>query len=323
VNNPNQPSQNGIRKLDPYRDLLQVADLIERCFYNTMDYDGQDYLRVIRRAGEDLRFVQYLNGANERVSYPLSGYVYVENERIVGNLTLIPFYKNKKWIYLIANVAVDPDYRRRGIARLLTLTALTHVRARPVSSVWLQVRDDNSAAYQLYQSVGFISRCIRTNWQLPPTSIEIPTLPKNVTIRRPGKNDWPQQSAWLHQTYPPEVSWNLPIHINAMEPDFWHTIAAWFNDHPVNQWAAQRDHELLGVLSMETGYHTHDNLWLAVTPQNEDLALTALLGYTKKAISHRRSQIVNYPAERGKTAFLQCGFNPINTLIWMEINLNS
>ena len=63
--------------------------------------------------------------------------------RIVGNLSLIPFVRRGHVVYLIANVAVHPDYRRRGIARQLTQTALDYLRQRGVSSAWLQVRDDN------------------------------------------------------------------------------------------------------------------------------------------------------------------------------------
>ncbi len=147
-----------IRKVNVRQDLLAVADLIEVCFSSTLDEDGRDYLRHLRWAARDFNYLSWLQGAAERIAAPLYGFVWEENGRIVGNLSLIPFVRRGHFVYLIANVAVHPDYRRNGIAHQLTQTALDYVRRRGVSSVWLQVRDDNPVAYHLYLSLGFIER---------------------------------------------------------------------------------------------------------------------------------------------------------------------
>ena len=51
----------------------------------------------------------------------------------------------------ILNVAVDPDERRRGVARTLLEAEL----ARGKNQWFLEVRESNSCAIKLYQSVGF------------------------------------------------------------------------------------------------------------------------------------------------------------------------
>jgi len=52
----------------------------------------------------------------------------------------------------IENVAVDPDYRRRGVARAL----LSHIFAEtPCGSYILEVADSNAKAIALYESFGF------------------------------------------------------------------------------------------------------------------------------------------------------------------------
>src|SRR5664280_1959211 len=104
-----------IRLLDIQRDLPAVADLIEVCFSNTLDPDGRDYIRFIRQAAKDAFLRRSISGCNERLSSPLAGYVWEENGVVAGNLTLIPFYYLGEWQYLIANVAVLPQYRGRGI----------------------------------------------------------------------------------------------------------------------------------------------------------------------------------------------------------------
>jgi [ribosomal protein S18]-alanine N-acetyltransferase len=57
----------------------------------------------------------------------------------------------------IADLAVAPLARRRGIARLLLDRTVADLGARGVQSVFLEVRESNSAARSLYQSQGFVT----------------------------------------------------------------------------------------------------------------------------------------------------------------------
>jgi [ribosomal protein S18]-alanine N-acetyltransferase len=50
----------------------------------------------------------------------------------------------------ILNLAVDPDYRRRGLARKLLAAAFRQPR-----TFFLEVRQSNTAAQSLYRSLGF------------------------------------------------------------------------------------------------------------------------------------------------------------------------
>jgi ribosomal-protein-alanine N-acetyltransferase len=56
----------------------------------------------------------------------------------------------------ILNVAVRPDFRGRGIGRLLVETALDDFRTRGAAFVALEVRPTNRPALSLYASVGFV-----------------------------------------------------------------------------------------------------------------------------------------------------------------------
>jgi len=55
----------------------------------------------------------------------------------------------------ITNLAVHPEWRRRGIARGLLETALAEGRARGVILAFLEVRPGNVEALGLYESLGF------------------------------------------------------------------------------------------------------------------------------------------------------------------------
>ena len=68
----------------------------------------------------------------------------------------------------IANVAVVPTARRRGIARALLEAILVEARASQVARVFLEVRESNSAARGLYGSMGFMPIARRPRYYRKP-----------------------------------------------------------------------------------------------------------------------------------------------------------
>ena len=55
----------------------------------------------------------------------------------------------------ITNLAVHPDWRRRGLARSLIHSVLEDGRGRGVTLAFLEVRPTNTEALGLYESLGF------------------------------------------------------------------------------------------------------------------------------------------------------------------------
>jgi ribosomal-protein-alanine N-acetyltransferase len=55
----------------------------------------------------------------------------------------------------VLNLAVSPDFRRRGVARALLRAGLAALRNRRVEEVYLEVRESNHSAQSLYLSSGF------------------------------------------------------------------------------------------------------------------------------------------------------------------------
>lgn len=55
----------------------------------------------------------------------------------------------------ISNLTVDPDYRKRGVARAMLGAGIKRLREQGATSITLGVDTDDPAPYRLYQSVGF------------------------------------------------------------------------------------------------------------------------------------------------------------------------
>lgn len=312
------PTQSGLRKLDMHQDLPAVADLIDMCFSEQMDEDGREYVRQIRRLARDIRLLGWNGNLPDLNAYPFNGFVWWEDGRIVGNLTLIPYRKEGKPVYLIANVAVNPAYRRRGIGRELTRRGLAAAEERHALAAWLQVREDNPAAAHLYRSLGFLERSRRSTWSAMGGAAPDPYSPAGLTITGRRGEDWPVQHAWLYQNYPPDVAWNMPFRTERLRPGFWRGLLHYLNSEEQRHWAARRKADLLGVLSWEPTRLSSDLLWLAAGMETEDLAAAVLLPQARRALNPRRALMLNYPAGRAVEAIRSAGFSLVNTLVWME-----
>ena len=55
----------------------------------------------------------------------------------------------------IESLAVDPEYRRQGVATILLVKLLGAVRKRGATFIILEVRPSNKAAIALYKDFGF------------------------------------------------------------------------------------------------------------------------------------------------------------------------
>jgi len=306
-----------IRPLNVLRDLPIVADLIELCFSPTMDNDGQRYLADMRRAGRDDGFLRWANHMAETTSLPLTGFVWEQDGRIVGNASLIPFRDNGKRIYLIANIAVHPDHRRRGIARLLTERAMAHARVKKANALWLHVRDDNPGAIQLYADLGFQEIARRTTWTAKPDSqLSKPHTDIQILPRPPIF--WSQQEDWLRRVYPEALGWYRSFNLNSLKPGLMNWLYLLFVDINVKQWAAVRNDKLLAALAWVPQGGRSDDLYAAAGTGSEPEAMMQLLIHARRVLSNQTSLTLEYPSGELTEAFTAAGFRERRTLLWMR-----
>ncbi|MFM8369386.1 MAG: GNAT family N-acetyltransferase [Chloroflexota bacterium] len=306
-----------LRPLSILRDLPAVADLIEQCFSSTMDSDGRRYVQDMRRAGKDNSFLKWANRVAESTSLPLTGYIWEEGHHIVGNVSLVPFRQNKHRLYLIANVATHPDYRRRGIARALTVRAMQHARERKVDDIWLHVRADNPEAIHLYETLGFVERARRTAWQAY-TDSNAQKIETDIAITGRHPRFWTTQLKWLARLYPNEMSWHANWNFSTLKPGLLNWLYLMFVDINVRQWAASRKDNLLATLSwIPTG--RGESLFAAAAERSDPEAMTALLLQARRDLSYSNPHIsLEFPAGLFDDAIQTAGFKPLRTLIWMQ-----
>ncbi|MBK9924921.1 MAG: GNAT family N-acetyltransferase [Anaerolineales bacterium] len=306
-----------LRAMNVFRDLPAVADLIEVCFSSTMDNDGQRYIADMRRASRDDSFLRWASHMTETASLPLTGFVWEENGSVVGNASLIPFRDNGKRIYLIANIAVHPDYRRRGIARILTRRAMQYGWDKKASALWLHVRDDNPGAIQLYSDLGFQEIARRTNWTAKPdihllkpyTDIEIAPRPAHF---------WPLQKDWLRRINPNHLDWYRSFNLNSLRPGFANWLYLLLVDMNIKQWVAVRNGEMLAALSWAPNGGRSESLMAATGERSDPEALTHLLIHARRVLANQSSLSLEHPANEMRDAFVEAGFKERRTLLWMR-----
>jgi len=68
----------------------------------------------------------------------------------------------------VMNVAVRPEYRRRGIGQILVEMLTTHLRNMDCESLTLEVRASNLPAITLYEKLGFTQVGRRPNYYRDP-----------------------------------------------------------------------------------------------------------------------------------------------------------
>jgi GNAT superfamily N-acetyltransferase len=307
-----------IRPINIRHDLTAIADLIETAFAGQMDAEGRDYLHHIRQIARGIGSYLIDGNSPETSQFPFHGYLWEEDGRIIGNLTLIPVRKSRMRTYFIANVAVLPEYRGRGIARRLTDRAIAHVKAHDGKRIYLQVRHDNLTAQHIYKTTGFEEFACRTNWVLSRNGRTHPSADPTIRVTRRYKTDWTQQKDWLISLYPPEIAWNLPISLERLKPDLLGNIMSFLNGVSSRSWAARQYDRLIGLASWESGITGADYVWLATSPVWEDAALTALLPVVTARVFQPQKITINYPAGRAVETFIKCGLRELNTLIWMK-----
>ena len=93
------------------------------------------------------------------------GVVYVQDGKVVAYGGMLCVVDQGQ----ITNIAVHPDYRRRGIGRAITGALLKHAMDEKFEEVTLEVRKSNEAAQAMYRSMGFRAIATRPGFYSKPT----------------------------------------------------------------------------------------------------------------------------------------------------------
>jgi GNAT superfamily N-acetyltransferase len=189
--------------------MADVAVLITRSFPRGVDQSGRRLLAQMRSLGRA--------GALGWLIAPLfipsgaysEGFVWEEDGAIVGNASLHEV-EGAPGRFVLANVAVDPACRRRGIGRALVQASLDFARQRGASEVLLQVEADNEAAIRLYTGLGFRVLTTRTLWTLRPgPSYSVADAARDTRPAFP--DEWKDQWTLAQRLHPEGLVWPYPL----------------------------------------------------------------------------------------------------------------
>ncbi|MHA1825659.1 MAG: GNAT family N-acetyltransferase [Candidatus Heimdallarchaeota archaeon] len=133
-----------IRRFNPTSDLNAVQNINRNCLPE--NYPRFFFTEIYERFPDGFNIV-IDETTNEVVAYVMT--------RIEKGLSNFGFGLCKKGH--IISIAVMPQYRRKGLAKKLMLAANHALRLRDVKEVYLEVRESNQAAINLYQQLGYIT----------------------------------------------------------------------------------------------------------------------------------------------------------------------
>ena len=100
---------------------------------------------------------------NRPISFP---YVVVDEDekKIIG---YVIYWHGKEQVQ-ISNIAVHPDYRRKGVGEAVLREIMARVKGQGVKFIILEVRPSNLAALNLYKKLGFEILGLRKDYYRNP-----------------------------------------------------------------------------------------------------------------------------------------------------------
>ncbi|RME75947.1 MAG: GNAT family N-acetyltransferase [Chloroflexi bacterium] len=324
-----QNSAFGLRPMNPFRDLRGVADLIAEAFADDLDQAGQNALRELRWLSRMKPVLWWMTTFNAEYSDFLTGFVWEEDGRIVGNVTVSQTSPgSQRW--LISNVAVSRPYRGRGIARCLMDAALELVRECRGRVVTLQVRANNEPARHLYRSLNFCEVTGTVYMTLPYIpAVKRSVFPAEVRFRRRRFNYVDTLKAYqlACAATPPEVQKEWPVRRSRFQVGLDAQLAGLFArllGGPASAfWVVEKEDRFVGMMNIYAGmFGQSHRLELFVDPQwrgkLEHPLISRALQYLQKWGAWGVQ--VRHPADHPEAVevYRALGFQEEQTLIWMK-----
>ena len=308
----------GLRPFDARHDLGALADLIETSFAEQLDQAGRQMvagMRLLSRLG-------WLGWLLSRWLLPPAanpiGYVWEQDGQVVGNASLMPVRNyGRRWV--MANVAVQPRYRRHGIGSRLVGAAIETARERGARQVILQVDQENQAAQSMYGQFGFKLLTDRSTW-FRPRGLAPTHTTEDTRARVREDDEWQDQFTLASRLHPEGLIWPFPTVASIFRP---RGLAGWTGAASYLHWVWRTAENLEASLSLRPGVEPGiQRLVLVASPAARDLAEGALLDCVlARPASKRTAFVIDYPTGVAGPAFSERGFIERRQLRWMGLEL--
>jgi GNAT superfamily N-acetyltransferase len=247
----------------------------------------------------------------------MGGFVWVENGRVVGNTTVSRSSSGSHWI--ISNVAVLPEYRRRGIARAMVEAAIDYADAHHGTRIMLQVRSDNLAAIRLYEVLGFRyveSLTEMVAEQVRPTRLDAPA---GVTTREPVPERWYEAYEVARVAIPARVQQLRPLRLQQYRIGTKSTlqqVREWLFPPARERWWVEQDGKLLGLLTIDRqAQRGREQVEILIAPEGVQRVEAALVNRLSERLRGRDVRIsVASGLSLTRVLLKHAGFQEVRTL---------
>ena len=314
-----------VRPFNPARDLNDLADLVETAF-------GQELARTESHIARDMRQLSVcgpLLWAINSVASVFSGFVWIEDGHLVGNVTIFPT-KAQTRTWTIANVAVLPEYRNRGIAGQLVDTAIERARRVKARRILLQVRVDNASARALYEHRGFVPFDTVHELLYPREQWPLVLGTRAAKVRRVRAGDGHQLYRLVKASTPPTVLRRCPIRAQDYYRGIWwklgQLVSLGVGGPGYLELVGEENGELVAYLQGTARvFHGTYELAMYVHPEQRGEWELALVEAAMVALQHAPYRGAKATISSNHTEAIQAlakvGFKPTRLLLQMSLEL--
>jgi ribosomal protein S18 acetylase RimI-like enzyme len=315
---------NGPRPINPNRDFPQLAALLRAVFSEELDPGSKRVFETAADAG--------FPGLRWRIDPFLArlspGYVWVEDGAIVGNVTLISTRSPERLI--VANVAIEPAYRRRGIARSLMEIVAREASRKGAREIRLQVEEHNAGAVALYRSLGYEQLGTLTTWKKldsrPYMSDDLPILNTSTNVRKMPRERWREAYELDRAALGKDLYWPDPLPKDAYQHGLLDRLVGFFSGRQVETWmVAEPSGRMSGIASITTEWGRSHQLSIRVSPawrgQIENALIQHLL-HRLRYLPRRRVFLMHDADDAVMNELLpRARFRPDRILMQMRLNI--
>lgn len=321
--------RDGLQPFDIRRDLLPLANLIELAFQSELDLTANPIVTEMRELARSGPLLWIFNASFRLLAPFLAGYVWMVDGQLVGNVSLTR-ESTQPAIWSISNVAVHPDFRRRGIARQLMQAALQEARQKGAHWVILEVQTDNAPARQLYLGLGFQTYDTVAELSLPIDKQAEPWLTPTLRLRERRPQDWQSICHLLRVATPEAVQEIRPIPCSHYRPTIRRSLERWLDAllylRQTKDWLLEENGQAVALLQA-TGQYTKaaHRLQISVHPNRrgtiEEELLASGLHWLNRFPEREVVSTVSASHPEALQAFQKRGFRALRILDQMAFKV--
>lgn len=318
-------SKNGPRPINLNTDILEILKLLELVFGAFLKAEGRPMFANTAIASQSPAILWRLSPASAKLS---QGFVWEEDGRIVGNVTVLTSETPGR--YLVVNVAVHPDFRRRSIARLLMKQVENLVRRQQGNQILLQVVKQNTAAIELYNSLNYTTVGSMTHWTASASRLRRLDLNLDSAgppIRELKRHEWQSAFTLDQQALHADLNWPEPRQPDVYKTGFWLRARNFLNGRQRETWVTtDAQNQLVGLASISSEWGRSHQVSIRVQPTWQGRLERPLLAKVIRRMHYlpRRNVQIDHPDDDElMNALLQeANFRPRRTLTHMRLDFN-